>query len=470
KRIKDTFIKNSTAQKTKLYDMYSRFYRWAMDRLNENGVIAFISNRSFIDSRTFDGFRKTIQQEFDYAYIIDTKSDVRANPKIAGTTHNVFGIQTGVAVLFLVKTSHKQIKTTPCKIEYITMDDFWRKKEKLAWFSEHGLQTLDFENITPDKNNNWINNADNDWDSLIPLADKNVKANKGFEAIFKSFTNGVITARDYWVYDLKESDLLKKVTFLLQIYKDSLAEIKGISSKSEIKSKVDYSIKWSRAVLKDLSKQKEFDISSGIIVDAIYRPFIKKKLYYSKQLNEMLYQIPQFFGSKGNLKNKTIGFSSGSARVDFSIYAGDLIPDYAFYSLDQAQFLPLYAYDLNYSQSYNITNWSLELFQNNYTDKTISKESIFHYVYAVLHNPAYRKKYELNLKREFPRIPLYDHFSSWVKWEEQLMNLHINYETVKAYPLKIITTDVSSANGAALEKLPLPRNLILTSSLITKNR
>jgi predicted helicase len=103
KRIKDTYIKNSTAQKTKLYDMYSRFYRWAMDRLGDEGVIAFITNRSFINSRTFDGFRKTIQEEFDYCYIIDTQSDVRANPKIAGTTHNVFGIQTGVAIMFLVK-------------------------------------------------------------------------------------------------------------------------------------------------------------------------------------------------------------------------------------------------------------------------------------------------------------------------------------------------------------------------------
>jgi predicted helicase len=104
KRIKETFIKNSTAQKTKLYDMYSRFYRWAMDRLDQKGIIAFITNRSFIDSRTFDGFRKSVQEDFDYCYIVDLKSDVRANPKIAGTTHNVFGIQTGVAIMFLVKS------------------------------------------------------------------------------------------------------------------------------------------------------------------------------------------------------------------------------------------------------------------------------------------------------------------------------------------------------------------------------
>lgn len=120
-RIKDTYIKHSTAQKTKVYDMYARFYRWAMDRLDENGIIAFITNRSFIDSRTFDGFRKIIQSEFDFAYIIDTKSDVRQNPKIAGTTHNVFGIQTGVAIMFLVRKRSLMLKKSqnePSNLEF----------------------------------------------------------------------------------------------------------------------------------------------------------------------------------------------------------------------------------------------------------------------------------------------------------------------------------------------------------------
>ena len=107
KRIKDTYVKHSTAQKTKVYDMYARFFRWSMDRLDKNGIIAFVTNRSFIDSRTFDGFRKVVEDEFDYVYIVDLRSDVRANPKIAGTTHNVFGIQTGVAIMFLVKAESK---------------------------------------------------------------------------------------------------------------------------------------------------------------------------------------------------------------------------------------------------------------------------------------------------------------------------------------------------------------------------
>ncbi|MEM6299077.1 MAG: N-6 DNA methylase, partial [Bacteroidota bacterium] len=110
KRIKNTYIKQGTAQnQIVVYDMFTRFYRWASDRIGDEGIITFVTNRSFIDGRAFDGFRKMIQEEFDEVYIVDTQSDVRANPKIAGTTHNVFGIQTGVAVMFLVKEK-KEVK------------------------------------------------------------------------------------------------------------------------------------------------------------------------------------------------------------------------------------------------------------------------------------------------------------------------------------------------------------------------
>ena len=86
---------SSTARRKrqKLYDMYTRFYRWASDRLDKNGVIAFITNNSFLDSRTFDGFRKIVANEFSHIYIVDLGGNVRKNPKLSGTTHNVFAIQ-----------------------------------------------------------------------------------------------------------------------------------------------------------------------------------------------------------------------------------------------------------------------------------------------------------------------------------------------------------------------------------------
>ena len=82
--IKRTYIANSTAQKTKLYDMYARFFRWASNRLSDNGILTFVTNSSFLEARTFDGFRKIVAEEFNEIYIIDLGGDVRKNPKLSG--------------------------------------------------------------------------------------------------------------------------------------------------------------------------------------------------------------------------------------------------------------------------------------------------------------------------------------------------------------------------------------------------
>jgi len=433
RRIKDTFVKNSTAQKTKVYDMYARFYRWSMDRIDENGVLAFVTNRSFIDSRTFDGFRKSVEDDFDFAYIVDTRSDVRANPKIAGTSHNVFGIQTGVALMFLVKKAKKEKQ--PCRIHYITMDDFWRKEEKLEWFGDNSLSSVAFEQITPNKQHNWINLADNDFESLLPVISKQVKLGKAEEAIFKLFSLGVVTARDEWVYDFDEETLKEKVQFLINFYNNDLRNFKG-KSKDEIKDAIGNrdkrEIKWTRAVINDIVKAKKYSFTESSILQSTYRPFVKSNVYFSQQLNEMQYQLPYLFKKdKGNL---FITYVAGN-RLDFACIATKYLPNYAIYSLDPAQCLPLYRYGTNGERYDNITDWGLQQFRTHYNDKRITKENIFHYTYAVLHHPAYRQKYELNLKREFPRLPFYTDFRQWTAWGKELMDLHINYETVKPFKL-----------------------------------
>ena len=206
KRIKETYIAASTAQKTKLYDMYARFFRWASDRLAENGVLAFISNRSFIDTRTFDGFREVMSREFNEVWVVDLGGDVRSNPKLSGTRHNVFGIQTGVAISFLVKRH----KAQGCRIFYIRRPEFETREDKIAFLSGARLSDLEFEEIQPDERHNWINLTQNDFDSLLPLGTKQVKATKKpsqERAIFKLFSLGISTNRDEWVYD-EEADAL----------------------------------------------------------------------------------------------------------------------------------------------------------------------------------------------------------------------------------------------------------------------
>lgn len=445
-RIKDTFIKYSTAQKTKVYDMYARFYRWAMDRIDENGVIALITNRSFIDSRTFDGFRKCIQEDFNHAYIIDTKSDIRANPKIAGTTHNVFGIQTGVAIMFLVR---KENKESQCRIEYITMEDTWRKEEKLSWFKENKFKDVAFDLIRPSDKNNWINLADTDFEELLTLTSKDVKLGKSEEAIFKLSSLGIATNRDEWVYDQSESLLLKKVKHFISVYEEQKNLWKNTDSKESISNFVNREIKWTSELENYLVKGGSLTLDRSRIRDGIYRPFVKQKIYFDKIIIHRTYQIHNFFGIDIQHKNKLICVNTGGSK--FNVLCTELIPSNHFNG--DSQCLPFYYYDKNDNRHDNITDWGLNQFQTHYKNKKITKEDIFHYTYAVLHNPAYLKKYELNLKREFPRLPYYENFNQWSEWGKTLMDGHINYESAKPYPLKEVSSETKSEHKKATKEL-----------------
>ncbi len=184
--------------------MYARFFRWASDRLDENGVLAFVTNRSFIESRTFDGFRKTVAQEFSDIYVVDLGGDVRANPKLSGTKHNVFGIQTGVAISFMVKRVSGKAAKEQARMYYVRRPEMETAEEKLSFLANNTARSLSFDEVQPDKTHNWVNLTSNDFDSLLPLASKETKAAKTAakeRAIFKLFSLGVVTNRDEWVYD-----------------------------------------------------------------------------------------------------------------------------------------------------------------------------------------------------------------------------------------------------------------------------
>lgn len=414
-RIKETYIKHSTAQKTKVYDMYARFFRWSMDRLDNNGIISFITNRSFIDSRTFDGFRKNIQNDFTNCYIIDTRSDVRVNPKISGTGHNVFGIQTGVAVMLLLK---KENHDGGCKIQYFSMVDEWRKAEKLEWFKNNKIHSINFTKITPDRNNNWINLVDNDFESLIPLHSKTNK-----ETIFTETTNGISTNRDEWVYELNMETLISKTKFFAKEYN------KAVSGK-EIKENL---IKWSRDLKLKLNRKLTIHESEIKYFKINYRPFVKLYLAFNSISVDVISTNRDFFIKK----NKAI-CTNGNGK-DTRFLAVDFFADLHFNG--DTKCLPFKKFTKNGETVDNITEWGHRLFVDHYADKKIKKEDIFHYTYAVLYNPPFLKKYEMNLKREFPRIPFYKDFWKWANWGKTLMDLHINYEDAKPYKLTLSQTD-----------------------------
>ncbi|MDH2918962.1 MAG: N-6 DNA methylase, partial [Sideroxydans sp.] len=435
-RIKNTYLSASSAQaKQKGFDMYARFFRWASDRLSDNGVLAFVTNRSFIESRTFDGFRKTVAQEFSDIYVVDLGGDVRANPKLSGTKNNVFGIQTGVAISFFIKKSNANVgaalaanstsrlkpllQKSPARIYYNRRPELESAEEKLGFLANHPMRHLAFEQVQPDKNHNWVNLTDNDFDTLLPLANKETKAAKtvGKErAIFKLYSLGVNTNRDDWVYDLSTESLKLKISYFIKKYNANLNSLAH-----------DYSIKWSSSLVahKD-AKKKCGEFKSDMVGNVAYRPFFMVKHYSEKMLNHRLTDNHyQTFGNDLLLSNSLICIDPGSSK-NFSALATNAMPD--LHLTGDAQFLPQFIYRDGVAFD-NITDWALKEFQQHYQapsplaplpqagegnkaakqtkrgavslprplvgegwgeGRSITKQAIFNYCYAVLHDPLYR--------------------------------------------------------------------------------
>jgi predicted helicase len=249
------------------------------------------------------------------------------------------------------------------------------------------------------------------------------------------YTLGVNTNRDEWVYDIDKSNLDHKMSYFTDIYNQCVEE-----------NKEDLSIKWSSSLRSYAKQRLKTSYRKILIQKSLYRPYCKLEHYTEKLFNHRL-TSNHYKMHSNTLKsvNKVIAISNVSSSKLFHCLASDTLVD--LHLTGDSQCISLYSYDDSENRIDNITDWGLKQFQNYYDDVSITKLDIFHYTYAVLHNPAYREKYELNLKQEFPRIPFYDNFRIWVAWGRQIMDLHINYETIEPYGLKRI--DLPAENGTA---------------------
>ena len=447
RRIRETYIASSTAQKTKQYDMYKRFIRWASDRLADDGIVAFITNRAYLEARQDDGFRHVAFSEFTDIYVMDLGSDVRRNPKISGTTHNVFGIQTGVAVEFFVR---ERSKMGECNIHYASREDAELAVDKLGFLRDAKLGEIAFEEITPDGKNNWLNHSDSDFDSLMPLADRQTKSAKSVDeerAVFRLNSLGVATNRDDWAFDKDPEVLADKIRFFCATYRN---EMKRLSIEkpdiSSIGDWVDRSIKWTAELEQHLVKGSTLEFVEGNIVPSLYRPFIANYSYYAPIITHRRYRQPLIFPPAVASRNKVICFSGVASTKPFSVLATDRL--YSLDLIEKTQCLPLYRYTEDGKRVSNITEWGIDRINGHYRrewgddfetlagPEGITAEQIFAYTYAVLHDPVYRHDYAVDLLREFPRLPLYPDFLHWAEMGQQLLDLHIGFESAEPYQLE----------------------------------
>jgi predicted helicase len=420
-RIKDTYIKASTAQKTKRYDMYSRFYRWASDRIADRGIVAFVTNRNFLDAREADGFRKCVANEFSHIYVVDLGGDLRQNKEEA--VANVFGIKVGVAITFLVRDKMSKDTAT---IRYVRMREPMRD-DRLAALTKFRIDRAGWSFIKPDKENTWLDQSTNDFESLVPLLSKGSRHTK---AIFQLHALGISTNRDDWLLSHDRHSLEAKVNWFASSYDNSIT---GLNP----------SIKWSETLKRHRAAGRTETFDGSRVRTIQYRPFCKRFLYDSDVYIDRRGILRHAHDATGSSVWLAISYGK---RSGFGLVACA-----APTSLDF--FVPNATIDVSCNQpgDDNITDWALKQFRDRYksgppspqpspasgrggkakagTDgkraiakEAIGKEDIFHYVYAVLHDPVYREKYAQNLKREFPRIPFYPNFWQWADWGRQLMD------------------------------------------------
>ena len=437
--------------KTSQYDMYKRFIRWASDRLTDDGIIGVVTNRRYLDAQQDDGFRQIAAQEFTDIYILDLGSDVRRNPKISGTTHNVFGIQTGVAVGLFVR---EQVKLGECNIHYARREDPELAIDKLAYLRVARLEDIPFQNIEPDGNSNWLNQSNSDFGSLLPTVNKTTmraRVGEDEQAVFKLYAPGVMTGRDEWVYDFEVHNLRNKALFFADIYNGLLAKENQTH---------DAVIKWSRDLRNEFRRGKRIVYSEAERIQSLYRPFTAKWYCANFVMNDVLTRNHYaMFGPDLNQENNII-FIKGPAAESFSVLATEKL------STTNAGLLATVAHSASPSTATPRTasgsatspSGGLRQFREHYRDDSISAEDIFAYTYAVLHNPVYREKYALDLKREFPRLPFYPDFRAWVDMGQELLDLHTGFESVEAYPLQ--RTELAGEAKRAILRADKERSVI----------
>lgn len=443
-RIENTYVARSTATlKNSIYDSYIRAIRWASDRVKDSGVIAFVSNGSFIDGNAADGLRKCLVGEFSKLYVYN----LRGNARTSGETRkreagNVFGggSRTPVTICVLVKDpSH----TGEAVLHYRDIGDYLSREEKLDIIAGEGsIAHTEWEVIVPNEAADWINQRDEKYDTYQPIGDRDTKGKPNTLGVFQLYSNGLKTNRDPWVYNFSARAVEENVRRMIEFYNSQI----GVDQPDMDPTKIS----WSPALLAACKSHKDIKVVAESVRESMYRPFCKEQLYSEPSLIERPGQLSKLFPTPEHENIAIIASIAGTK--DFSVLISDTLPD--LHLVGDAQTFSLYTYEpvveddgglnLNlgggevvdgYTRKENITDATLAAYRNTYGDEGIAKEDIFYYIYALLHHPEYREKYAADLKKMLPRIPLVKGFWEYSRTGRALAELHLGYESVEPYPL-----------------------------------
>lgn len=456
-KIEKSYAALSKATSVKaLYDAYIKAFRWSTDRLDpqNGGVIAFVTNGAWLDGNGMDGFRLMLEKEFSKIYVFNLRGNQRTSGELSRREGGkIFGSgsRTPISITMLVKKPGNEEKA---KIYYHDIGDYMSQKEKLDKISNFkSINGIDWKTLRPNEHGDWINQRDESFDEFVPIqAEKKYKLDT--ESYFVSHSLGTATARDAWVYNFSEDRMIENMTNMIEFYNSQRVNYQAeLGNNGKLKfnlfaSNDSKKISWNDSLKRSCEKNIKRKLLTSEIVSSVYRPFMKMKLYFDKNFIQRPYQLNVFFPNN-ELDNKVICVTGTGGSKEFSPFITDLIPN--LHVVENGQCFPLYYYQekervqgnlfdsetsSNYVRKDGVSNFIWEKAKRQF-GKSITKEDIFYYVYGILHSNDYRITYSNDLKKMLPRIPLVDKpkdFSAFSKAGRKLADLHINYESVEAYP------------------------------------
>ncbi|GAA7514757.1 DEAD/DEAH box helicase family protein [Helicobacter pylori] len=443
KLVYEKYGKNSTAKvgKTTRDTLIQSIYM-ASELLKDRGVLGFVVNGGFIDSKSGDGLRKCVAKDFAHLYVLNLRGNTRTSGEEQKKEGDgIFGSRSRatIAIIFFVKDA--SVKNSA--IHYYDIGDYLKREEKLNWLANFtNLDAIPFETIIPNNKGDWINQRNDAFEKLIPL-----KRDKKLQnpSVFDINSSGVATGRDSWVYNFSPDSLMQNVQKCTDTYNADLERFNAVfreAFKQRTKSVKSgdlhkhlndkeittdkTKIAWTRTLKQEFIKNKNLQEShKDRIRLAMYRPFNKQWLYFDKNLNESQSQLPKIFPDK-DTQNVVINTGVGNGK-NFSALVSDCISSNDLISHNQAY--PLYYYDDLGNRHYAISGYALNLFRKHYEDNSIAEEEIFYYIYAILHHKGYLEKYKNSLTKEDPRIALSEDFKELSILGKELAKLHLNYES-----------------------------------------
>ena len=345
RRIYDTSGKHSTASLLrKQRDPYIKAIRWASDRIKDEGIVCLVTNSSFVHDHSLDGVRGCLETEFDAIYVLDLGGNVRKNPKLSGTTHNVFGIQPGVSVNILVRREGRLERKAA--IRYAAVDAWWRKEQKYGFLEQvQSASGVEWRLIKPDSKHNWVFETSADFETLLPFACERKSRSAG-TAIFETYCLGVSTNRDETVYDFSRSNLSEKVRGFLEAYGLETLRYAHAGRPKDLDDFLDYEhVKWSETLKKKLVSGAGGEFDAAQIRESVYRPFSKEFLYYDGLAIDRPAAFREIFPTKEREEeNAVICSPTVGARAPFWCFSTNRTPNLNLVSIDATQCFPFYTY------------------------------------------------------------------------------------------------------------------------------